>query len=85
MGKKYPFLVAACAGAGAPAGAEPAELARVIDGDTAEFILGDSTELDVRFILIETPETVAPNQPVACFGEEASAFAEFLLTLPADI
>lgn len=48
---------------------EPATVARVIDGDTLE--LADGSRL--RLIGIDTPETVAPNHPVECYGREASA------------
>ncbi len=41
---------------------------RVVDGDTIE--LGDGRTL--RYIGIDTPETVKPNTPVQCFGKEAS-------------
>jgi micrococcal nuclease len=44
----------------------------VIDGDTIEVQI-DGVEYDVRYIGIDTPETVAPGQPVGCFGPEASA------------
>lgn len=42
---------------------------RVIDGDTIELETGET----VRYIGIDTPETVHPNKPVQCFGKEASA------------
>ncbi len=42
---------------------------RVIDGDTIEIEGG----LKVRYIGIDTPETVDPNRPADCFGAEASA------------
>ena len=48
---------------------------RVVDGDTAEVML-DGREVDVRLIGIDTPESVAPDQPIECFGEEASAYTE---------
>lgn len=48
---------------------------RVVDGDTAEMLV-DGREVDVRFIGIDTPESVAPDQPVECYGEEASAYTE---------
>lgn len=52
---------------------------RVIDGDTAVFnIAGRKTT--VRFIGVNTPETVKPNSPVECFGEQASAFTSSNLT-----
>ena len=41
---------------------------RVIDGDTIELENG----YKVRYIGIDTPETVAPNKPDGCFGKEAS-------------
>src|SRR3989344_6248510 len=39
---------------------------RVIDGDTIEIEGG----LSVRYIGIDTPETVDPRKPVQCFGVE---------------
>ena len=48
---------------------------RVVDGDTAEVML-DGREVDVRFIGIDTPESVAPDEPIECFGEQASAYTE---------
>lgn len=41
---------------------------RVIDGDTIELDNGQK----VRYISIDTPETVHPSLPVQCFGQEAS-------------
>jgi len=41
---------------------------RVIDGDTIEIEGGQK----VRYIGIDTPETVHPSRPVECFGIEAS-------------
>ena len=46
---------------------------RVVDGDTAHVEVG-GRDLDVRFIGIDTPETVAPDQPVECYGLEASGY-----------
>lgn len=48
-----------------------AHVARVVDGDTIEVDL-DSGEEDVRYIGIDTPESVKPDAPVECFGPEAS-------------
>jgi micrococcal nuclease len=45
---------------------------RVVDGDTIDVQI-DGTEYTVRYIGIDTPETVHPSQPVGCFGPEASA------------
>lgn len=46
---------------------------RVVDGDTVIAQVGGE-ELRVRLIGIDTPETVAPDQPVECFGPAASEF-----------
>ena len=48
-----------------------ARVTRVIDGDTIEVNLGGAT-YKVRYIGIDTPETVHPSEPVECFGKEAS-------------
>ncbi len=50
-------------------------IAKVIDGDTIELEGGAR----VRFIGINTPETVDPRRPVECFGKEASDYAKTLL------
>lgn len=47
---------------------EIAKVIRVIDGDTIEIENGER----VRYIGIDTPETVDPRKPVQCFGVEAS-------------
>lgn len=46
---------------------------RVVDGDTVEVAL-DGGEEDVRYIGVDTPETVKPGEPVQCFGPQASRF-----------
>jgi micrococcal nuclease len=46
---------------------------RVVDGDTVEAQIGGRVE-DVRYIGVDTPETVKPGTPVQCFGSQASAF-----------
>ncbi len=50
----------------------PATVVRVVDGDTIEVEIEGET-YKVRYIGIDTPETVDPRRPVGCFGEEASA------------
>ncbi|TSC55244.1 MAG: micrococcal nuclease [Microgenomates group bacterium LiPW_31] len=47
---------------------ETFKVTRVIDGDTIEIEGGER----VRYIGIDTPETVDPRKPVQCFGIEAS-------------
>jgi micrococcal nuclease len=56
-------------------GSENVVVTRVVDGDTAEMLLG-GRQVDVRFIGIDTPEAVAPDQPVECFGRRASTYTE---------
>lgn len=48
---------------------------KVVDGDT--IIVSDQTT--VRFIGVDTPETVDPRRPVGCFGKEASNETKKLL------
>jgi len=44
------------------------KVTKVIDGDTIEIEGGQR----IRYIGIDTPETVDPRKPVQCFGKEAS-------------
>ncbi len=44
------------------------KVVRVVDGDTIEIEGGQK----IRYIGINTPETVHPTKPVECFGHEAS-------------
>ena len=53
-------------------------VSRIVDGDTIVADLG-GTEERVRYIGIDTPESVKPNAPVDCFGPEASKENERLL------
>jgi micrococcal nuclease len=46
---------------------------RAVDGDTIEARIDGSLE-DVRYIGVDTPETVKPGTPVQCFGPRASRF-----------
>jgi micrococcal nuclease len=74
-----------------PPGYERAVVTRVVDGDTIEVSITGRADgpaagqaevgrsYDVRFIGIDTPESVKPNWPVECFGKEASAATEALL------
>lgn len=55
---------------------EQAVVAKVVDGDTLDLENGQV----VRFIGIDTPETVDPRRPVGCFGKEASNEVKGLLT-----
>ncbi len=51
-------------------GSASARLERVIDGDTIVVQVGGREER-VRYIGVDTPETVKPNTPVQCFGPQA--------------
>jgi micrococcal nuclease len=50
-----------------------AYVTRAVDGDTIEARIGGRLE-DVRYIGVDTPETVKPGTPVQCFGHRASDF-----------
>jgi micrococcal nuclease len=75
-----------------PGGFESAVVVDVIDGDTIEVGVraispgpgAGATDVGktytVRLIGIDTPESVQPNAPVECFGREASAAADALLS-----
>ena len=76
-------LAAALSGCSVPT-AEPAQeggavrVVRVVDGDTIRVAL-PSGEEPVRYIGIDTPESVKPGTPVECFAKRASAFNERLV------
>ncbi len=55
---------------------------KVVDGDTIQVsATGKADDVEtVRFIGIDTPETVDPRKPVQCFGKEASNKTKELLT-----
>lgn len=55
-----------------------AEVVRVVDGDTIEVSI-DGTRERVRYIGVDTPESVAPGEPVECFGRRAASFNERLV------
>lgn len=56
-----------------PAGTGPvrARLLDVVDGDTIDVLIGGRAET-VRYIGVDTPETVAPGTPVQCGGPAAT-------------
>jgi micrococcal nuclease len=55
-----------------------ARVVRVVDGDTIVVSLAGREER-VRYIGVDTPETVKPGAPVECFGKKASARNKALL------
>jgi micrococcal nuclease len=61
------------AGGDAPAARElRARVVRVVDGDTIRVALGGRVER-VRYIGIDTPESVKPDTPAQCFAHKAAA------------
>jgi micrococcal nuclease len=80
------FVVAAVAywGPPAPGGSDSAgssdegRVTRVVDGDTIHVMVGGVDEA-VRYIGIDTPESVKPGTPVQCFAKAASAANERLI------
>src|SRR2546423_14207774 len=57
---------------GGPSAAGEGVVTRVVDGDTVHVSLGGRDET-VRYIGIDTPESVKPGTPVQCFAEAASS------------
>ena len=53
-------------------------LVRTVDGDTAVFLV-DGKEEKIRFLAIDTPETVKENTKVEEYGVEASNYTKQLL------
>jgi micrococcal nuclease len=49
----------------------PARVTKVVDGDTIHVDIAGK-DYRLRYIGIDTPETIDPRRPVGCFGEEAS-------------
>lgn len=56
-----------------------AKVTRVIDGDTIEVDLNGKTE-KIRFIGVDTPETVHPTRGVESYGKEASDYTKKALS-----
>ena len=56
-----------------PGGALVGRVVRVVDGDTIHVHVGGTRET-VRYIGVDTPESVKPGAPVECFAKRASAF-----------
>ena len=54
-----------------PAGAVQALVVRIVDGDTIVVRL-DGRQERVRYIGVNTPESVDPRRPVQCFGKDAA-------------
>lgn len=70
---------AALGGPSGASGPSSGPVVRVVDGDTIRVRLA-GTEERVRYIGVDTPETVKPGTPVQCYGKAASAFNKRLLS-----
>jgi micrococcal nuclease len=55
-----------------------ARVVRVVDGDTIRVSIGGRTER-VRYIGVDTPESVKPGTPVQCYAKRAAAANEALV------
>jgi micrococcal nuclease len=62
-----------------PSGPLTARVTHVVDGDTIDVSLPDGSEETVRYIGIDTPETVKPGTPVQCGGPRAHDVNERLV------
>jgi micrococcal nuclease len=62
----------------APA-AEWGVVVRVADGDTLTVQFDDGEEETIRFLDVDTPETVHPTRPEECYGAQASDFTKTLM------
>jgi len=67
-----------------PSGSQPVALVEVTDGDTIRVDV-EGKEERVRLILIDAPETRDPNNPPECFGQEATSYLSWLLSLSGDL
>jgi micrococcal nuclease len=59
--------------------ARTAKVIRAVDGDTILVRDSDNRTERVRYIGVDTPESVKPNAPVDCFGHEASNYNKQLV------
>lgn len=67
------FVCPAARAAAVPDGDAWAAVVDVIDGDTIRVQFDDGEVATVRYLLVDTPETVHPRRGVDCYGPEASA------------
>ena len=62
-----------------PSGPLSVRVTHVVDGDTIDVRMPDGDEETVRYIGIDTPETVKPDTPVQCGGPRAHEVNERLV------
>ncbi len=58
---------------------QPVIYTKKVDGDTAYFTI-DGIEEKVRFLAVDTPETVKEGTPVEPYGPEASSYTDMRLS-----
>jgi micrococcal nuclease len=63
-----------------PSGTLHGRVVRVVDGDTIQVRLDSGRTERVRYIGIDTPESVKPDTPVQCFAKKASHFNASLVS-----
>jgi micrococcal nuclease len=66
-------------GSSEPGGSISVRVTHVVDGDTIDVAMPGGEEETVRYIGIDTPETVKPDAPVECGGPRAHAVNERLV------
>jgi micrococcal nuclease len=66
-------------GSSDPSGPVSARVTHVVDGDTIDVAMPDGDGETVRYIGIDTPETVKPDTPVQCGGPKAHSVNERLV------
>ena len=72
------FALVTCGSSGTPDGPFEAQVVRVVDGDTIVVSYSGRTDR-VRYIGVDTPESVKPNTPVQCYAKAASHLNEQLV------
>ena len=73
------FAVGTCGGQATPTGPFKARVTRVVDGDTI-VVDGPGGSERVRYIGVDTPESVKPNTPVQCYAKAASQLNKQLVS-----
>jgi micrococcal nuclease len=67
-------LLIGCGGSSSHGGPLHGRVVRVVDGDTIKVRLDGGRTERVRYIGVDTPESVKPDTPVQCFAKRASHF-----------
>lgn len=71
LGRKSESDIPVATTTAVPSGENRYLVTKVVDGDTFHIKINGS-DVSVRLIGIDTPETVDPRRPVGCFGKKAS-------------